>query len=245
MLLRGKFLWKMLSFDNGYITCLYVPFYLVGDASAHIVAILLVYVSILACCSALCIFEKHMLAFVDLIHVLPTRGGVPNSCVQGSVASREEKLGEMHLFRGSLRSCIWELFFSWILVVLFCRWCRAPLPHLEDLTILEHFISVVSSRCPCLRGPRFFSLRWSFLGSCLAFDHLLKFFFCFLFFFSFLWIGYLCVLLMHSSRGTLSTGASEDRWMVTPGCDEWLTTWCGLTLGRVLQVQVAAWFALV
>jgi hypothetical protein len=28
-------------------------------------------------------------------------------------------------------------------------------------------------------------------------------------------------------------------------CDEWLTTWCGLTLGRVLQVQVAAWFALV
>jgi hypothetical protein len=29
----------------------------------------------------------------------------------GSFASREEKLGEMHLFRGSLHSCIWELFF--------------------------------------------------------------------------------------------------------------------------------------
>jgi hypothetical protein len=43
----------------------------------------------------------------------------------------------------------------------------------------------------------------------------------------------------------LRTGASEDRWMVAPGCDEWLTTWCGLTLGRVLQVHVAAWFALV
>jgi hypothetical protein len=43
----------------------------------------------------------------------------------------------------------------------------------------------------------------------------------------------------------LRTGASEDRWMVAPRCDEWLTTWCGLTLGRVLQVQVAAWFALV
>jgi hypothetical protein len=27
--------------------------------------------------------------------------------------------------------------------------------------------------------------------------------------------------------------------------DEWLTTWCGLTLGRVLQVQVVAWFVLV
>jgi hypothetical protein len=25
--------------------------------------------------------------------------------------------------------------------------------------------------------------------------------------------------------------------MVTPGCDECLTTWCGLTLGEVLQVQ--------
>jgi hypothetical protein len=55
----------------------------------------------------------------------------------------------------------------------------------------------------------------------------------------------LCVLSMHSSRGSLRTGASEDRWMVIPGCDEWLTTWCGLTLSQVLQVQVAAWFALV
>jgi hypothetical protein len=72
---------KMLHVDHGYVTFLYVPFYLVGDACAQIVAILLVYVSILACCSALCIFEKHMLAFVDLIRTLPTRGRkVPNSC---------------------------------------------------------------------------------------------------------------------------------------------------------------------
>jgi hypothetical protein len=66
-----------------------------------------------------------MLAFVDLIHALPTRGRKePNSCFQGEFcikgkklgemrfASREEKLGEMHLFRGSLHSCIWELFFT-------------------------------------------------------------------------------------------------------------------------------------
>jgi hypothetical protein len=65
---------KMHHFNHGYITCLYVPFYLIGDACAQIVAILLVYVSILACCSALCIFEKHLLARVDLIHALPTRG---------------------------------------------------------------------------------------------------------------------------------------------------------------------------
>jgi hypothetical protein len=87
-----------------------------------------------------------------------------------------EKLGEMHLFRGSLHSCIWELFFAWILVELFCRWCWALLPHLEESAISEHFISVVSSRCPYLRGSRFFSLKWSFLGFCLALDHFFEFF---------------------------------------------------------------------
>jgi hypothetical protein len=122
--------------------------------------------------------------------------------------------------------------FAWILVVLFCRWCRALLPHLEESTILEHFTSVVSSRCPYLRGPRFFSLKWSLPGFCLASDHLFEIFFCF--FFSFLWIGYLCVLSMHSSRGRLRTGASEDRWMVAPSVMSDMTMWCGLTLGRVL-----------
>jgi hypothetical protein len=94
----------MLHFDHGFVTCLCVPFYLVGYARAQIVAILLVYVSILACCSAPCIFEKHMLAFVDLIHALPTRGRkVSNSCFQGGSASREEnafvqgELAFMHL----------------------------------------------------------------------------------------------------------------------------------------------------
>jgi hypothetical protein len=83
--MRGNFLCeKMFHFNHGYVTCLYVPFYFVGDACAQIVAILLVYVSILTCCNALCIFEKHMFAFVDLIHALPTRGRKePNSCFQG------------------------------------------------------------------------------------------------------------------------------------------------------------------
>jgi hypothetical protein len=91
--MRGKFLWKMLHFDHGYITCLYVLFYLVGDARAQIVAILLVCVSCLACCSALCIFEKHLLAFVDLIHALPTRGGVRNSCFQEEFCIEGRKIG--------------------------------------------------------------------------------------------------------------------------------------------------------
>jgi hypothetical protein len=38
-----------------------------------------------------------MLAFIDLIHALPTRGRkVPNSCFRESIPSRGEKLGEMH-----------------------------------------------------------------------------------------------------------------------------------------------------
>jgi hypothetical protein len=71
---------KNASFSSWLCHLLNVPLYLVGDACAQIVAILLVYVSILACCSSLYIFEKHMLAFIDLIHALPTRGmKVPNS----------------------------------------------------------------------------------------------------------------------------------------------------------------------
>jgi hypothetical protein len=85
---------KNAYFVHGYVTCLYVLFYLVGDACAPIVAILLVYVSSLACCSALCIFEKHMFAFVYLIHALPTRGRkVSNSCFQGEFWIKERKIG--------------------------------------------------------------------------------------------------------------------------------------------------------
>jgi hypothetical protein len=64
----------MLLFDHGYVTCLYVPIYVFDDACTKFVSILLVYISFLACCSALCLFEKHMLAFVDLIRALLTRG---------------------------------------------------------------------------------------------------------------------------------------------------------------------------
>jgi hypothetical protein len=94
---------KMPHFVHGYVTFLYVPFYLVGDACTQIVAILLVYVSILACCSALCIFEKHMLALVDLIHALPTRGRkVPNSCFQGEFCIKERKIGRNAFVPGEL-----------------------------------------------------------------------------------------------------------------------------------------------
>jgi hypothetical protein len=104
-----------------------------------------------------------------------------------------------------LHSCIWELFFSWLLVVLFCWWCRALLPHIEEFAILEHFISVVSSRSPCLRGPRYFSIKWSFFGFCLAFDHLFEFFVRFFsFYFSLNWL-LVCVV------NALIKGEIEDR----------------------------------
>jgi hypothetical protein len=71
-----------------------LPFYHVDDSCAQIVAILLVHVSILACCRALCLFEKHMLAFVELIHALPTRGRkVSNSCFQGEFCIKGRKIG--------------------------------------------------------------------------------------------------------------------------------------------------------
>jgi hypothetical protein len=112
ILMSGKFCWNIVLFHHGYVTCLYVVFYLVGDACTEYVAILLVYVSILAYCSALCLFEKHMLAFVALIHALPTRGTHVNQfisrarkypfCIHGEFLQQRR---EMHLFRGSLHSC--------------------------------------------------------------------------------------------------------------------------------------------
>jgi hypothetical protein len=86
----------------GYVPSLYVPIYLVGDAYTKFHYIMLVYVSTLACCRALCLFEKHMLAFVELIHALPTRARdsnpilalgrkVPNSCIQGEFLHQGEK----------------------------------------------------------------------------------------------------------------------------------------------------------
>jgi hypothetical protein len=60
------------------------------------VAILLVFVSSLACCSTLCIIEKHMLAFVDLISCITNKGEESTQFMfPGGV------LGEMHLFRGA------------------------------------------------------------------------------------------------------------------------------------------------
>jgi hypothetical protein len=82
----------MLLSAYGYATCLYVPIYLVGDACTEYAAILLVYVSFLACCSAHCLFEKHMFAFVVFDSCITNKGGVPNSFIQEEFFIRGEKL---------------------------------------------------------------------------------------------------------------------------------------------------------
>jgi hypothetical protein len=67
------------------------------------VPILLVYVSILAYYSALCIFEKHIVAFVSLIRALPTRGrNVPNSCFQGEFCIKGRKIERNKFVQGEL-----------------------------------------------------------------------------------------------------------------------------------------------
>jgi hypothetical protein len=150
----------------------------------------------------------------------------------------------MHLFRGSLHSCIWELFVTWILVVLFCWWCRAILPHLEESASLEHSISVMSSCCPCLRGPRIFSLSsdlvlafvW-LLIICLSYSFIFSFF-------SFLWIGYyVCCQCTHQGeiedrnvRGSVD-GCSWLWWVINNVV--WTDSWPSITGAGW------AWFVLV
>jgi hypothetical protein len=76
---------------------------LVGDACAQIVAIFLVFVSILACCSALCIFEKPMLAFVNLImHYQQGGGKYPIHVSRGSFCIKGRKIGRNAFVHGEL-----------------------------------------------------------------------------------------------------------------------------------------------
>jgi hypothetical protein len=206
--------WTMFHFDHGYVTCLYVPFYLASDACTEYVAILLVYVSCLACCSALCLFEKHMLAFVALIHALPTRGRHVHQFM-----TRRESIfcikGKKCICPGG--ACIHAggaLCVTWILVVLFYRWCRALLSHLDESAIL-----VVLSRCPCLRGSRFFSLKWSCLSFCLAFDHLFEFLVCFFSFSLFSELVTMCVV------NALIKGEIEDQSVRGPVDGRSLVCW--------------------
>jgi hypothetical protein len=79
--------WWCLCSSCGYLACLSIK--------------------ILAWCSALCILEKHMLVFVDLIHALPTSWGVPNSCFPVWVLHQVKEIWEKCICSGG--SCIHSL----------------------------------------------------------------------------------------------------------------------------------------
>jgi hypothetical protein len=102
-------------------------------------------------------------------------------------------------------------------------------------SLLEHgFVSDVSSRCPCLRGPRLVFFKWSCSFPFSAFDRLLEFLFIRFFSFSFsfsLWLSNVCVVNALIKGEIEDHVWFEDQWMVASWCDEWLTTLCGLILG--------------
>jgi hypothetical protein len=90
-------------------------------------------------------------------------------------------------------------------------------------SLLEHsFVSDVSIRYPCLRGPRLVFFKWSFSLPFFGFRSLVGVsFYSFLFFFFSLRLLYVCVV------NALIKGEIEDhvwfvdRWMVASWCDEW------------------------
>jgi hypothetical protein len=124
--------------------------------------------------------------------------------------------GELYWFKGSLHVCRAELF------VFFELWFGSL------RSFLEHsFVSDVSSRCPCLRGPKLVLFMWSFFLPLFGFRSLIGVsFYSFLFVFFSLKLLYVCVV-----KGEIEDHVwFEDRWMVASWCDEWLTTLCELIL---------------
>jgi hypothetical protein len=130
----------------------------------------------------------------------PVSSGVLHAFVQG----------ELHWFRGSLHVCrgssLWffKLWFGGL------------------RSLLEHsFVSDVSSRCPCLRGPRLVFFRWSFSLPLFGFRSLVG-----VSFYSSLFLFFSLLLLYVGVVNALIKGEIvdhvwfEDRWMVASWCDE-------------------------
>jgi hypothetical protein len=93
-------------------------------------------------------------------------------------------------------------------------------------SFLEHsFVSDVSSRCPCLRGPRRVFFKWSCSLPLCGFRSLVAVsFYSFLFFpFSFPFCYFMWVLSMHSSRGRLRTmcGSRTGGWSLPGVMSDW------------------------
>jgi hypothetical protein len=102
-------------------------------------------------------------------------------------------------------------------------------------SLLEHgFVSDVSSRCPCLRGPRLVFFKWSCSLPFFGFQSLVGAFF-YLFIFFFLFSDYqMCVLSMHASRGDwgpcVVQGPVDGRFLVWWVIDNvvWTDSWLSI-----------------
>jgi hypothetical protein len=100
-------------------------------------------------------------------------------------------------------------------------------------SLLEHsFASDVSSRCPCLRGPRLVFFKWSCTLPLFGFPSPVGVsFYLFLFFFFSLSLIYVCVVNALIKGEIEDHVWFDDQWMIASWCDEWLTTLGGLNLG--------------
>jgi hypothetical protein len=126
----------------------------------------------------------------------------------------------MHLFRGSLHSCFGSSVcrLNLLCTLLFCRWCRALLPHLEESAVW----SILSRLCWAVAlalGDWDLLFQVIFLCFCLAFDHLFEIFVRF-FSFSFSYeLVTMCVV------NALIKGEIEDRSVWWPVDDRSLVWW--------------------
>jgi hypothetical protein len=89
-------------------------------------------------------------------------------------------------------------------------------------SLLEHsFVSDVSSRCPCLRGPRLAFFKWSCSLPLFGFRSLVGVsFYLFLFFFISILLLYVGVVNALINGEIEDHVWFEDRWMVASLCDE-------------------------
>jgi hypothetical protein len=118
--------------------------------------------------------------------------------------------GRVALVQGELACVQGEL------IVVFERWFGGLRSFLEHSFVLD-----VSNRCPCLRGLRLSSFKWScslplfrLLITCLSF------FYSFLFFSFSLWLPNVCVVNALIKGEIEDHVWLEDRWMVVFWCDE-------------------------
>jgi hypothetical protein len=122
-------------------------------------------------------------------------------------AEHAQVQGECALAKGDLHMCRGSSFVSFTLVALVvCALCLSLF-----------FVSVVLSHCPCLRGPRLSSFKWSCTLPLFGFQSLVRVSLFVSFLFPFLFGYQMCVLAMHSSRGDWEHVWFEDRWMVVDG----------------------------